>query len=90
MTTQHNLTRSGSGNERIDPNTGTVVHIVGSRQNRPNLPAADCPFCVGGLEAPQPFETHHFVNRWPPMPNDRAARLCCIHPTMINHLRGSV
>ena len=71
MTTQHNLTHGGSGNERIDPSTGTVVHIVGSRQNRPNLPATDCPFCVGGLEAPHPYETHHFANRWPPMPNDR-------------------
>ena len=71
MTTQHNLTRGGSGNERIDPSTGTVVHVVGSRQNRPNLPATDCPFCVGGLEAPQPYETHHFGNRWPPMSNDR-------------------
>jgi UDPglucose--hexose-1-phosphate uridylyltransferase len=71
MTTQHNLTYGGSGNERIDPSTGTVVHIVGSRQNRPNLPATDCPFCVGGLEAPHPYETHHFANRWPPMPNDR-------------------
>ena len=71
MTTQHNLARGGSGNERIDPSTGTVVHVVGSRQNRPNLPATDCPFCVGGLEAPKPYETHHFANRWPPMPNDR-------------------
>jgi UDPglucose--hexose-1-phosphate uridylyltransferase len=71
MTTQHNLTHGGSGNERIDPSTGTVVHIVGSRQNRPNLPATDCPFCVGGLETPHPYETHHFANRWPPMPNDR-------------------
>ena len=71
MATQHNPTRAGSGNERIDPSTGTVVHVVGSRQNRPNLPATDCPFCVGGLEAPQPYETHHFANRWPPMPNDR-------------------
>ena len=71
MTTQHNLTRGGSGNERVDPSTGTVVHVVGSRQNRPNLPATDCPFCVGGLEAPHPYETHHFANRWPPMPNDR-------------------
>jgi len=32
MATQHNLTHGGSGNERIDPSTGTVVHVVGSRQ----------------------------------------------------------
>ncbi len=71
MATQNTPSAFGSGNERVDPNTGVVVHVVGSRQNRPNLPTSDCPFCVGGLEAPQPYETHHFANRWPPMPNDR-------------------
>ena len=50
---------------RIDPHTGTVVHIVADRQNRPNLPADGCPFCVGGLEAPEPYRVRSFPNRWP-------------------------
>jgi len=42
------------------------VSIVGSRQNRPNLPTTGiCPFCVGGLEAPEPYDTLAFPNRWP-------------------------
>ena len=60
---------------RVDPALGTVVHVVGSRQARPNLATnavtSDCPFCVGGLEAPEPYDVRSFVNRWPPMPNDR-------------------
>lgn len=71
MATQHNPNAYDPGNERTDPTTGIVVHVVGSRQNRPNLPATGCPFCVGGLEAPQQYDTHHFANRWPPMPNNR-------------------
>lgn len=50
---------------RIDPHTGTVVHIVADRQHRPNLPSTECPFCVGGLEAPEPYMVHVFPNRWP-------------------------
>ncbi len=50
---------------RTDPHTGTVVHIVAARQSRPNLPGTDCPFCVGGLEAPDPYATKSFPNRWP-------------------------
>lgn len=50
---------------RIDPHTGTVVHIVADRQNRPNLPSTGCPFCVGGLEAPEPYTVRVFPNRWP-------------------------
>ena len=47
--------------------------IVGNRQTRPNLPSDDeCPFCVGGLEAPEPYETLWFENRWPPLPDGRA------------------
>lgn len=60
---------------RIDPFLGTAVHIVGTRQQRPNLTAAhprtDCPFCPGGLEAPEPYQTRWFVNRWPALPDDR-------------------
>jgi UDPglucose--hexose-1-phosphate uridylyltransferase len=52
-------------NDRIDPNSGARVHIVAARQHRPNLPSSDCPFCVGGLESPQPYEVKSFANRWP-------------------------
>jgi UDPglucose--hexose-1-phosphate uridylyltransferase len=41
------------------------VHIVADRQNRPNLPTQGCPFCVGGLEAPEPYSVRAFPNRWP-------------------------
>ncbi|MEY2396904.1 MAG: UDPglucose--hexose-phosphate uridylyltransferase [Actinomycetota bacterium] len=58
---------------KVDPLTGRHVAIVGNRQARPNLPAADhCPFCVGGIEAPEPYETRWFENRWPPLPDGRA------------------
>lgn len=56
---------------RQDPWLGTLVHVVASRQARPNLPASDCPFCPGGLEAPDPYEVKWFPNRWPPMQGDR-------------------
>jgi UDPglucose--hexose-1-phosphate uridylyltransferase len=56
---------------RVDPLTGQVAVVVGSRQGRPNLPAADCPFCPGGLEAPEPYEVRWFVNRWASMPDER-------------------
>lgn len=60
------------GNEfRRDPLTGEWVAIVAHRQTRPNLadePARveGCPFCVGGLEAPEPYAVKAFPNRWPP------------------------
>ena len=56
---------------RIDPYTDTVVHIVGTRQKRPNLPSISCPFCVGGVEAPEPYDVRWFTNRWPAMDGDR-------------------
>ena len=56
---------------RIDPFLGTVVHIVGTRQARPNLPSTGCPFCPGGREAPEPYDVRWFRNRWPAMPGDR-------------------
>ena len=58
-------------NPRVDPSTGAFVHVVGSRQGRPNLPNTTCPFCVGGLEAPTPYTTRWFPNRWPSLPDDR-------------------
>jgi UDPglucose--hexose-1-phosphate uridylyltransferase len=56
---------------RVDPIHGTRVHVVGARQGRPNLPASGCPFCVGGVEAPHPYDVRWFPNRWPAMPDDR-------------------
>ncbi len=56
---------------RVDPTLGTVVHVVGSRQKRPNRPTTGCPFCVGGVEAPEPYDVRWFPNRWPAMPGDR-------------------
>lgn len=60
---------------RLDPYVDTAVYVVGSRQSRPNLPSPDikqgCPFCPGGLEAPDPYRTRFFVNRWPAFPDDR-------------------
>jgi UDPglucose--hexose-1-phosphate uridylyltransferase len=56
---------------RVDPHLGTLVHVVGTRQARPNLPSTGCPFCPGGLEAPEPYDVRWFRNRWPAMPGDR-------------------
>lgn len=55
-----------SGSElRFDSLTAEWVSIVGHRQARPNLPDAGCPFCPGGLEAPEPYTVRWFENRWP-------------------------
>jgi UDPglucose--hexose-1-phosphate uridylyltransferase len=54
-----------AGELRFDPLTREWVNIVGSRQGRPNLPDTGCPFCVGGLEAPEPYDVRWFRNRWP-------------------------
>ena len=57
---------------RRDALTGAVVAVNAERQARPNRPHDDaCPFCVGGLEAPEPYEVRAFVNRWPSFPDDR-------------------
>ena len=56
---------------RVDPTLGTVVHVVGARQKRPNLPSTGCPFCVGGIEAPDPYDVFWFENRWPAMDGGR-------------------
>jgi len=55
---------------RLDPLTREWVAILAGRQDRPNLspdtePQA-CPFCVGGLEAPEAYTVRAFENRWPP------------------------
>ena len=58
--------------DRIDPHTGARTYVVGSRQVRPNRPSlAGCPFCPGGLEAPEDYDVRWFVNRWPALPDDR-------------------
>lgn len=53
------------GEFRFDPLTRQWVNIVGRRQGRPNQPADGCPFCVGGIEAPEPYDVRWFPNRWP-------------------------
>lgn len=55
---------------RIDPLSGRPTVMVESRQNRPNRPDG-CPFCPGGLEAPEPYDVRWFSNRWPPMDGER-------------------
>jgi len=58
-------TDAPDGELRFDALTGEWVNIVGHRQARPNLPSDGCPFCVGGLEAPDPYDVRWFTNRWP-------------------------
>jgi UDPglucose--hexose-1-phosphate uridylyltransferase len=62
---------TGIADTRVDPHTGALTYVVGSRQGRPNLPDATCPFCPGGIEAPEPYEVRSFPNRWPPLPDGR-------------------
>ena len=57
--------REAAGELRRDALTGEWVNVVGHRQARPNLPTDACPFCVGGLEAPEPYDVRWFANRWP-------------------------
>lgn len=68
------MATSGAGavDLRIDELTGAAVVVAGSRQRRPHQPPAACPFCVGGLDAPEPYETRAFVNRWPSFPDGRS------------------
>lgn len=56
---------------RIDEYLGTHVHVVAARQNRPITKSSDdeCPFCVGGREAPEPYDVKAFPNRWPSLEN---------------------
>jgi UDPglucose--hexose-1-phosphate uridylyltransferase len=69
----------GGQDVRVDPLTGAVVVVAGGRQGRPDLSAATdragCPFCPGGLEAPEPYTTRWFPNRWPSLPDGRAELL---------------
>jgi UDPglucose--hexose-1-phosphate uridylyltransferase len=65
------MSTSTRGGLRTDDHTGLRTFVVDSRQDRPNLPAAGCPFCPGGLEAPDEYEVRWFANRWPAMPDER-------------------
>lgn len=57
---------------RVDPLTHRQSVVVPSRQKRPNLPGSGCPFCPGGVEAPEGgYDVKWFHNRWPAMPDDR-------------------
>jgi UDPglucose--hexose-1-phosphate uridylyltransferase len=56
---------------RSDALTGATVAVVAARQGRPNRPSDECAFCVGGLEAPNPYVVRAFTNRWPSFPDDR-------------------
>lgn len=62
---------TSTGGLRTDDHTGLRTFVVDSRQDRPNLPAAGCPFCPGGLEAPEEYDVRWFPNRWPAMPDAR-------------------
>lgn len=57
---------------RTSPLNGDRTTVVAGRQTRPNLPDDGCPFCPGGREAPGPYTTRSFPNRWPPLPDGRA------------------
>ncbi len=66
-----NGTQQGGEPARVvtrDPLTGAQVVINASRQTRPNLPSTSCPFCPGGLEAPEDYDVRWFKNRWPALP----------------------
>ena len=65
------MSTSTSGDLRTDELTGARTFVVDSRQDRPNLPSVGCPFCPGGLEAPEDYDVRWFANRWPAMPNER-------------------
>lgn len=54
-----------SSSLRRDPFTHEWVSVSSNRQKRPNRPSSDCPFCIGGLEAPERYDAKVFPNRWP-------------------------
>jgi UDPglucose--hexose-1-phosphate uridylyltransferase len=54
-----------------DVHTSARTYFVSSRQVRPNVPDTVCPFCPGGLEAPEPYDVRWFPNRWPAMAGER-------------------
>src|SRR4051794_36195893 len=66
------MTAPRSRGELVDPLSGDHVRIVPGRDARPNQPAGQCPFCPGGIEAPDAYEVRAFPNRWPPFDDGRA------------------
>jgi UDPglucose--hexose-1-phosphate uridylyltransferase len=56
---------------RVDPLTGAYVVVTPWRQRRPRLPEGQCPFCPGGIEAPEHYDVRHIPNRWPGLPEGR-------------------
>ena len=56
---------------RRDILTGEWVAINGSRRRGRTCPSTDCPFCVGGLEAPDPYDVRWFTE---PLAGVRARR----------------
>jgi UDPglucose--hexose-1-phosphate uridylyltransferase len=56
---------------RIDPLTGAYVILTPWRQHRPILPEGQCPFCPGGVEAPESYDVRYIPNRWPGLPAGR-------------------
>ena len=63
---------------RVDPLTGEAAVIVAKRQARPNLgegvhtaSTVTCPFCPGGVEAPEDYDVKAFTNRWPSISDGR-------------------
>lgn len=56
---------------RWDPLARAWTVVASSRQSRPNLPEVGCPFCPGGLEAPEPYDVRWFENRWPALADQR-------------------
>ncbi len=71
---------------RFDALTGDWVNVVSHRQDRPNLPSDDCPFCVGGLEAPEPYDVRWFANRWPALSPGRPIDLAAAQQAGITTL----
>ncbi len=68
---------SSAYDRRVDPLTGEASVIVAKRQDRPNLgegahtPTTGCPFCPGGIEAPEDYDVKAFTNRWPSISDGR-------------------
>jgi UDPglucose--hexose-1-phosphate uridylyltransferase len=71
---------------RFDPLTREWVNIVGHRQGRPNLPSEGCPFCPGGLEAPEPYDVRWFPNRWPALMPGAPIDLAAAEAAGITHV----
>ena len=71
---------------RFDALTREWVNIVGHRQQRPNLPSDECPFCPGGLEAPEPYDVRWFTNRWPALAPGEPVRLAIAQAMGATHV----